>query len=199
MLAQDGISDPNASYMTLSYRWGQNPTLLLLGSNIDSFRAGRSIRDLPLTFREFFTVARRFSINYVWIDALCIIQDSEKDWEAEAPAMRDVYANSACNVAASASCNPEGGLFRTREPDSKNPPISLLAYFLITLIHLVTITCMTSTTGITKSSTGHFTKRVGVSRSTASTTGLIFRGKSSALGVFDNAEVRISPSNRSLS
>jgi len=122
VLAQDGISDANASYMTLSYRWGQNPTLLLLRSNIDSFRAGRSIRDLPLTFREFFTVARRFSINYVWIDALCIIQDSEKDWEAEAPTMRYVYANSACNVAASASCDPEGGLFRTREPESLKPP-----------------------------------------------------------------------------
>jgi hypothetical protein len=83
VLSQDRISGPNASYMTLSYRWGQNPTLLLLGSNINSLRAGRPIYDLPLTFREFFTVARRLSIRYVWIDALCIIQDSSRDWETE--------------------------------------------------------------------------------------------------------------------
>lgn len=108
--------------MTLSYRWGQNQTLLLLSSNITSFQAGCPICDLPLTFREFFTVARRFSIRYVWIDALCIIQDLKRDWEAEAPTMRDVYANSACNVAASASCNPEDGLFRTRDPKSLQPP-----------------------------------------------------------------------------
>jgi hypothetical protein len=122
VLSQDCISGPNAGYMTLSYRWGENQTLLLSSSNITSFQAGRPICDLPLTFREFFTVARRFSIRYVWIDALCIIQDSQRDWEAEAPTMRDVYANSACNVAASASHDPESGLFRTREPDSIKPP-----------------------------------------------------------------------------
>jgi hypothetical protein len=122
VLSQDCISGPNAAYMTLSYRWGENQTLLLSSSNITSFQAGRPICDLPLTFREFFTVARRFSIRYVWIDALCIIQDSQRDWEAEAPKMRDVYANSACNVAASASHDPESGLFRTREPNSIKPP-----------------------------------------------------------------------------
>jgi hypothetical protein len=122
VLSQDGISDPNASYMTLSYRWGQNSTLLLLGSNIDSFRAGNSICNLPLTFRDFFIVAHRFSIRYVWIDALCIIQDSTRDWEREAPTMRYVYANSACNVAASASHDSEGGLFRARDPKSLQPP-----------------------------------------------------------------------------
>jgi hypothetical protein len=58
----------------------------------------------------------------VWIDALCIIQDSKGDWEIEAPTMRDIYANSACNVAASASCNPEDGLFRTRDHESLKPP-----------------------------------------------------------------------------
>lgn len=121
VVSQDGLLEPDASYMTLSYRWGSNPTLLLLSSNIDTFRSGSPICNLPLTFREFITVARRFSIRYVWIDALCIIQDSIADWEAEAPTMRYVYANSACNIAASASYDPEGGLFRDRDPESLKP------------------------------------------------------------------------------
>lgn len=36
--------------------------------------------------------------------------------------MKDVYANSACNVAALASSTPEDGLFRIRDPKSLKPP-----------------------------------------------------------------------------
>lgn len=60
-------------------------------------------------------------MRYIWIDALCITQDSSEDWEAEAPTMRDVYANSACNVCASTSDSPDGGLFRERDPKAIYP------------------------------------------------------------------------------
>ncbi|KAE9374212.1 HET-domain-containing protein [Stipitochalara longipes BDJ] len=121
VISQDGISDSDAPYMTLSYRWGHDPTLLLLRSNIDKLRAGSPICDLPPTFRDFIAVARRFSVRHVWIDALCIIQDSMEDWELEAPTMRYVYANSVCNVAALASRDPGGGLFRERDPETLKP------------------------------------------------------------------------------
>lgn len=48
---------------------------------------------------------------------MCIIQDSPEDWTRESVLMHDVYSNSACNIAASASEGPEGGLFRNRKPD----------------------------------------------------------------------------------
>ncbi|PVH70090.1 HET-domain-containing protein [Cadophora sp. DSE1049] len=101
-------------YMTLSYTWGSSSSLKLIKSNIDACRRGSLIRDLPRTFRDMITVARRFSIRYIWIDSLCIIQDSKEDWEKEASLMRDVYANSSCNIAAATSADPHGGLFRSR-------------------------------------------------------------------------------------
>jgi hypothetical protein len=104
-------------YLTLSYRWAKNPAVLLLCSTIDTFRQGAPIADLPKTFRDAITVARRFSIRYLWIDSLCIIQDSSEDWAQESVLMHDVYANSVCNIAASASESPEGGLFRTRRSE----------------------------------------------------------------------------------
>lgn len=104
-------------YLTLSYRWAKDPTVLLLSSTIDAFRQGTPIAGLPKTFRDAITVARRFSIRYLWIDSLCIIQDSSEDWARESVLMHDVYANSACNIAASASESPEGGLFRDRIAD----------------------------------------------------------------------------------
>ncbi|KAF3061083.1 hypothetical protein GL218_02873 [Daldinia childiae] len=117
VVSEDGISPQSAPYMTLSYRWAPNPKPILLASNIDEFRHGKPIKDLPQTFRDFIVVARRFSIRYIWIDALCIIQDSRGDWEIEAPTMRFVYTNSICNVAASVSKSPSEGLFRSRDTD----------------------------------------------------------------------------------
>lgn len=115
-------SQQDTIYITLSYRWGVKPQqLLLLSSNLQSLREGQPICDLPQTFKELIIVARQFGVWYVWIDALCIIQDSKEDWELEAPTMRQVYANAVCNIAATASDSPEGGLFRARIPRNLKP------------------------------------------------------------------------------
>ncbi|KAL9562332.1 hypothetical protein ACKAV7_013415 [Fusarium commune] len=106
-------SDP-PDYMTLSYRWAKNPLIVLLQSNLEDFRRGAPISRLPKTFREAITVARRFSIKYLWIDSLCIIQDSPEDWARESLQMHQVYANSACTISATASEGPDEGLFRSR-------------------------------------------------------------------------------------
>ncbi len=119
---------PPPFYMTLSYRWSTSPGLLLLKSNIEKFCCGKFIQDLPQTFRHSIFVARRFSIRYLWIDALCILQDSQEDWERESVKMRDVYANSSCNIAASASTDPEGGLFRSRDQETVRPGLVKAAF-----------------------------------------------------------------------
>ncbi|KAG9496171.1 hypothetical protein J7337_012752 [Fusarium musae] len=107
------ITDP-PEYMTLSYRWAKTPSIRLISSNFEAFRKGARIQQLPKTFREAITVARRFSIRYLWIDSLCIIQDSPEDWARESLQMHLVYANSACTISATASEGPDEGLFRLR-------------------------------------------------------------------------------------
>ncbi|KID89009.1 heterokaryon incompatibility protein, partial [Metarhizium majus ARSEF 297] len=83
---------------------------------MDLFRQGIPIHGLPQTFQDVVIAVRAFGIRYVWIDALCIIQDSPEDWEREGAMMRDVYTNSACTIAATASESPDQGLFRCRDP-----------------------------------------------------------------------------------
>ena len=124
--SKDPPLSPN--YMTLSYRWGSAACLKLLQSNIKELSAGKLIRDLPLTFRDSITVARRFSIRYLWIDRLCILQDSQEDWLKESSAMRDVFANSSCNIAAAISADPHGGLFRSRYPADILPGVVHLRF-----------------------------------------------------------------------
>lgn len=48
-------------------------------------------------------------VRYVWIDSLCIIQDSKKDWEKEAAQMALVYSNAYCTIAASSPANGNEG------------------------------------------------------------------------------------------
>jgi Heterokaryon incompatibility protein (HET) len=119
--SQDTLLSP--IYMTLSYRWGPTPGFMLLNSNIKECCRGKFICDLPRTFRDSIAVTRWFSIRYLWIDSLCIIQDSQEDWKRESLDMRNVYANSSCNIAASASTDPDGGLFRSRNPKEIQPGV----------------------------------------------------------------------------
>ncbi|CAH0045529.1 unnamed protein product [Clonostachys solani] len=85
------------------------------------FRAERPICDLPKTFQDAIVIARKLSVRYLWIDALCIIQDSMEDVQRQIPLMERIYSQSAVNIAASASADPHGGLFRAREPAAVIP------------------------------------------------------------------------------
>jgi hypothetical protein len=49
------------------------------------------------------------------------MQDSLQDWQHEASTMGDVYKGALCNVAATASSDGEGGLFRPRDPRYLKP------------------------------------------------------------------------------
>ena len=105
-------------YMTLSHCWGGQSTIRLTRNNIDYFKRGISLERLPQTFRDAFAVTNSLGVAYLWIDALCIIQDSLADWEEEAGRMAQVYANSFLNISADASSDSRGGLFRNRDPTS---------------------------------------------------------------------------------
>ncbi|SMR61995.1 unnamed protein product [Zymoseptoria tritici ST99CH_3D1] len=71
---------------------------------------------LPKTFQDAVYTTARLKIKYIWIDALCIIQDSHEDWSIEAAEMTNVYANSSVGLSADASEDGHGGLFRERDP-----------------------------------------------------------------------------------
>ena len=63
------------------------------------------------------------NISYLWIDSLCIVQDSEEDWRNQSAKMAEIYANAFLTVAASASENATKGLFRTPDPSFVGDPL----------------------------------------------------------------------------
>jgi len=84
-------------------------------------RRGIPLAQLPLNFRDAVLFARFCKVRYIWIDSLCIMQDSEADWKAEALRMGQAYANSLCNINATSSLDPSGGFFFSRDPDAVQP------------------------------------------------------------------------------
>ena len=55
--------------------------------------------------------------QYIWIDSLCIIQDSPEDWRAESVKMGSIYKNSVLNISADAASDPFQGIFRSCDQD----------------------------------------------------------------------------------
>lgn len=75
------------------------------------------IQDLPLMFQDAVTITRLLGIRYLWIDALCIIQDDHQDWEIQASEMGSIYQHSLVTFAVHSAKNPlEGFLWRRAVP-----------------------------------------------------------------------------------
>lgn len=93
----------------------------LLISNHKQFRKGILISSLPLAFQHAIQLTRRLGYQYLWIDALCIIQDSQEGWLHEALLMSVVYSHSQLNLAATASTDGQGGLSHPYNPLLRTP------------------------------------------------------------------------------
>ena len=51
---------------------------------------GIKFSDFARTFQDAVVVIRWLDIRYLWIDALCIIQDSKADWDRESAQMASI-------------------------------------------------------------------------------------------------------------
>ncbi|KAK0703092.1 heterokaryon incompatibility protein-domain-containing protein, partial [Lasiosphaeria miniovina] len=110
--------DEHAEYVTLSYCWGGPQPLILLHDTLDTFVEGIDTDRLPLTIRDAVAATRALGLQYLWVDALCIIQDSEEDKGFEIENMGEVYRNSVLTLAASRATSVNQGFSPTALPDS---------------------------------------------------------------------------------
>ncbi|KAK3302700.1 heterokaryon incompatibility protein-domain-containing protein [Chaetomium strumarium] len=66
-------------YAALSYCWGGVQDVTTTKENLDAYSNRLSLSSLPATIRDAITVTRSLGIRYLWVDALCIVQDDEDD------------------------------------------------------------------------------------------------------------------------
>ncbi|KAK3389989.1 heterokaryon incompatibility protein-domain-containing protein, partial [Podospora didyma] len=66
---------------------------------------------LPPTFQDSIQFCLALNVRYLWIDALCIIQDDSLDWQIKSSKMADIYRNAYITLAATSSNSGSGGCF----------------------------------------------------------------------------------------
>ncbi|KAF9777054.1 hypothetical protein IL306_004683 [Fusarium sp. DS 682] len=88
-----------APYAALSYCWGGGVPLRTTMANLAEHRGGIPLAKFPETLRDVIPFARALGFQYIWIDALCIVQDDAADWAVQAAAMTAIYHGCALNIA----------------------------------------------------------------------------------------------------
>jgi hypothetical protein len=84
--------------------------------NITSIRSRIIVKELSNTFQHANIACRQLGIDYLWVDSLCIIQDSVSDWNDESVLMSQIYESSVCNLAATTARDGKDGLVFPRDP-----------------------------------------------------------------------------------
>jgi hypothetical protein len=102
-------------YAALSYSWGDRGFAMATSANFEELKHGFERAILPMAFQDAAVMARSLDIDYLWIDTLCIIQDSRSDWEEQAARMGGIFEAAAITISASSSLNPYHTLFGQRD------------------------------------------------------------------------------------
>jgi hypothetical protein len=86
-----------AQYAALGYCWGSTKQLTTTQESLQSFtEEGIEATKLPKTLQDAIHVCRNLELRYLWIDSLCIIQDSPVDEAIEISMMPQIYKRSSC-------------------------------------------------------------------------------------------------------
>ncbi|EAQ84151.1 hypothetical protein CHGG_10555 [Chaetomium globosum CBS 148.51] len=114
-------------YIALSYCWGGPQKFSLKHSNLDELQHQMTpVSGLPRTLQDAIAVTYHLGFEYLWIDALCIIQDSPSDKRDEISQMQHIYANAAVTiVAATASSVEQGFLTSHAQFSSRHRSVSV--------------------------------------------------------------------------
>lgn len=102
-------------YVALSYCWGGDQVLKLEKSSLHRFiTAGIGIEELPRTIADAVKVTLSLGIHHIWVDALCIIQDSDEDKAREIAVMGEAYSASVVTLAVSRASSVNEGFLSYR-------------------------------------------------------------------------------------
>jgi hypothetical protein len=109
-------------YTVLSYSWGGAQPLTTM-HNV----AAMTERLLPVaqSVQDAIEVTRKLGIQYLWVDAICIIQDDPADRTRELRTMAQTYTNATLCICASNSESSSAGFATAQPPDGCELPFRL--------------------------------------------------------------------------
>ncbi|CAI6338345.1 unnamed protein product [Periconia digitata] len=106
----------NPKYAALSYCWGGEQNYKTNPGNIMSYQQKLNLPSTAKTILDAISVTRKIGLQYLWVDALCIIQDSPDDMVAELARMPDIYKAAYVTIVALTSDKSSTGFLEPRTP-----------------------------------------------------------------------------------
>ncbi len=106
----------HGEYVALSYVWGGDQVHKTTTSNLSTYEQGIAASLLPATIRDAIYVTHTLCFRWLWIDSLCIVQDSEQDKRHEIGRMHHIYRYAHLTIMAASAKGVEEGFLQQRPP-----------------------------------------------------------------------------------
>ncbi|KAL6852026.1 HET domain-containing protein [Trichoderma novae-zelandiae] len=99
-------------YVALSYVWGSADVFKTTRSNLNDLmqQQGLPVTSLPRSIRDAMTLAQELGFEYIWIDSICIIQDSGDDKAQQLRMMDSIYSRANLTIVAAAGSHANAGI-----------------------------------------------------------------------------------------
>jgi hypothetical protein len=101
----------SGKYIALSYCWGGEQKKTLTTESREAFCDAISLDILPQTILDAVHVTRSLGIKYLWVDALCILQDSQVDKQHEVAKINSIYKNAYATISAASAPSANAGFW----------------------------------------------------------------------------------------
>jgi hypothetical protein len=129
-------ASPDCQYVALSYVWGSSTDcehVELREQDIykDHFGHEHAIlpKRVPQTIQDAMDVTWEIGLRYLWVDALCIIQDSERDKHRQIDRMDGIYSSAVLTIVAASGRHADVGLAGVSRPRNMSQRIELMTDF----------------------------------------------------------------------
>ncbi|EIW59567.1 HET-domain-containing protein [Trametes versicolor FP-101664 SS1] len=109
----------HGEYLALSYVWGQDPEQTRYRAttlNLSTYGQEINPRLLPPTIRDAIYVTHQLGFRWLWVDSLCIIQDSDEDKAHEIGRMHHIYRYAHVTIMAASAEGVGSGFLQKRAP-----------------------------------------------------------------------------------
>ena len=121
------IAGDKILYAALSYCWGTTQSNRTLESNFSAYMQGIELSSLPQTLQDAVFVTRKLGLQYLWVDSMCIIQDSDEDKAREIGRLEHMYSNAYVTISANSSESCAAGFLSPRHHKSEDDIYVMLA------------------------------------------------------------------------
>lgn len=113
-LVRSAIKDTDQKYLTLSHRWMDN-IVKTTQQSLCAHQERLPHEDLSEYFRDAIKITKQLGFRYIWIDALCIVQDAPAEMQSECSHMKEIYQNCTIMLAAGRTEHSSDGLYPIKQ------------------------------------------------------------------------------------